>query len=65
MARMSPLAKKKANAISACGKILQKGQSLVVEDSAIGPREQRLEAKGKLRIRPSNKKGHVQITCTL
>ena len=65
MARKSPLLSKSATAVSACGKILQKGQSVVVKESAVGPREKLLEKKGRLRIRPSNKKGHVQLTCTL
>lgn len=65
MARNSPLLKKKATAVSACGKVLQSGQSLIVKEDAVGPKEKVLQKKGRLRIRPSNKKGHVQITCTL
>ena len=63
--RKSPLEKAKADAVSVCGKILKSGQTITVAESAIGPREQKLEARGKISIRPSNKKGHVQVTCKL
>ena len=65
MARKSPLLSKRANAVSACGKVLQSGQSIVVKETAVSSKERLLEKKGRLRIRPSNKKGHVQLTCTL
>jgi hypothetical protein len=65
MARPSPLRSAQANAVSVCGKLLQKGQSITVKASAVGPREKTLQARGKIAIRKSNKDGHVQIVCLL
>ena len=65
MARTSPLRSAQPNAVSVCGKLLCKGQSLTVKESAIGPRELKLAARGKISIRKSNKPGHKQIVCLL
>jgi len=65
MSLRSPLRGAQANAVSVCGKILTDGQTITVLESAIGPRERAHKAKGKIKIRPSNEKGKVQITCTL
>ena len=65
MALKSPLRSAKPNAVSVCGKILTKGQTISVPETAIGPREKQLEAQKKISIKDSNKKGQVQITCTL
>lgn len=65
MPRQSPLRNAQADAVSVCGSILQNGQSKTVLESAIGPRERALEARGKIKIRKSNEKGKVQIVCTL
>ena len=65
MARPSPLVGAQANSVSVCGKILQSGQSIVVPESAIGPRERRAEEKGKITLRHTNTTGEVQICCTL
>jgi len=64
MAR-SPLLSAKPNSLSVCGKILQSGQSILVDESAVGPKERLMESRGSLRIRPSNEKGKLQITCKL
>lgn len=61
----SPLRNAQPESVSVCGKLLRRDQSLTVAESAIGPRERALEAKGKIKIRPSNKSGQVQIVCTL
>lgn len=61
----SPLRGAKADSVSACGKLLRSGQSIEVAESAIGQREKTLEARGKIKIRPSSKKGQVQVVCTL
>ena len=61
----SPLSQGKAESVSVCGKILRKGQSILVHESAIGPRERAKVAKGDISIRSSNEKGKVQVTCTL
>lgn len=63
--RPSPLRSAQPDAVSVCGKMLQKGQSLIVKESAIGPRERKLEARGKIAVRKSNKPGHLQIVCLL
>ncbi len=65
MAKASPLLSARPNAVSVCGTMLQAGQSVTVETQAIGPRERKLAERGKISIRPSNKPGHSQITCTL
>lgn len=65
MARPSPLRSAQADAVSVCGKLLQKGQSITVRESSIGPREKTLASRGKIAIRKSNKDGHVQIVCLL
>jgi hypothetical protein len=65
MGRRSPLRNAQPNSVSVCGKLLQTGQSIQVPEAAVGPREKRMESRKKISIRKSNKKGHVQITCTL
>jgi hypothetical protein len=65
MPRPSPLRNAQVNSVPACGKILQKGQSITVLETAIGPREKRAAARGKLSIRKSNRPGYRQIVCTL
>jgi len=61
----SPLLNAQADSVSVCGKFLRSGQSMTVSESAIGPRERSLETNGKIKIRPSNEKGKVQIVCAL
>ena len=61
----SPLRTAKAHSISVCGKMLQKGQSIIVNESAIGPRELTQAQKGKIRIIKAQEKGKKQILCTL
>lgn len=61
----TPLRSAQPNAVSVCGKMLTKDQTLTVAESAVGPRERKLEERGKIAIRKSNQKGMVQITCTL
>jgi len=63
--RKSPLRTAQADSVSVCGKLLRRGQSLTVKESAIGPKERRLKAAGKISFRDSNKPGHVQVVCTL
>jgi hypothetical protein len=63
--KKSPLHNAEANAVSVCGKILTAGQSITVPETAIGPRERKMESRGKLLIRSSNKEGQVQVVCTL
>lgn len=65
MSRPSPLRNAQPNAVSVCGKLLQKGQAMTVKESAIGPRERKLAARKKIALRKSNKPGHVQIVCLL
>lgn len=65
MAHASPLRSAQADAVSVCGKILRKGQSLTVPATAIGTREKQLASRGKISIRDSNKTGHKQVVCTL
>jgi hypothetical protein len=45
--------------------MLRKGNTITVDETAIGPREKGLEARGKISIRKSNTAGKVQVTCTL
>ncbi len=61
----SPLLSAKPNSLSVCGKILQGGQTILVDESAVGPKERLMEGQGRIRIRPSNEKGKLQITCML
>jgi hypothetical protein len=63
--RRSPLAKSRPQSLSVCGKILKSGQTMLVPSSAIGSRERKMEAKSKIVIRSSNKKGMVQVVCTV
>jgi hypothetical protein len=65
MARPSPLYSAQPDCISVCGKMLKRGQVISVPASAIGPRERRMEAKGKILIRKPTSDGKVQIVCTL
>lgn len=62
MPRKSPLASAQPDARSVCGKLLQKGQSVTVLETAIGPREQRALDRKQLSKRASNKPGYVQLT---
>jgi hypothetical protein len=61
----SGLRSKRASAVSACGKILRPGQTVSVPQTAVGPREEALVSQGKLRVRTSNRRDWVQITCLL
>lgn len=61
----SPLRSKSANAVSVCGKILQRGQTITVVETAVGPRERKMAEGGRISIRASNEKGKVQIVCTI
>lgn len=61
----SPLKNAQPNAVSVCGKLVKKGQSILVPESAVGPRERKMELGGKIKIRPSNTKGMLQIVCSL
>lgn len=61
----TPLRQAKAESVSVCGKMLKKGQSITVLDTAIGPRERKMAERGRITIRASNKKGHSQIVATL
>ena len=65
MAKQSPLRSAQPGAVSACGKLLKAGHSIPVRKSAIGPRERKAQARGKIAIRKSNKDGFVQVVCTL
>jgi hypothetical protein len=65
MPRKSPLRTAQPNTVSVCGKLLQSGQAITVPESAIGAREKKLVARGKIKTRKSNKPGHVQVVCTL
>lgn len=65
MPHRSPLLSAQPQAVSVCGKLLRSGQSLLVPESAIGPRERSMERKGKIRFRISNEKGKIQIVCTI
>lgn len=65
MPHKSPLHNAQPRSVSVCGKLLRSGQSLTVPESAVGPRERVMETKGKIKIRPSNEKGKLQIVCTL
>lgn len=49
------------DSVSACGKMLRKGQAITVQESAVGDRERKMQERGKIRILPSNKKGFVQV----
>ena len=61
----SPLRSAKADAVPVCGRLLKRGQSMVVAESAIGARELKLAAKGKVRIIDAQQKGKKQIICLL
>jgi hypothetical protein len=65
MAKKSPLRNAQPNSLSVCGRLLRSGQSATVNSAAIGKRERSLAQRGKIRIRPSNAEGKVQITCTV
>ena len=65
MSHSSPIRGAKASAVSVCGKILKNGQTVTVADAAIGPRERKMETRGRITIRPSNVKGKSQIVVTL
>ena len=61
----SPLASKASQSVSVCGKMLMRGKTILVPESAVGPRERKMEKNGKIAIRKSNTKGMLQILCTL
>jgi len=63
MARRDLLSRS-VSSVSVCGKMLRKGQSITVTSSAVGDRERKMEARGKIKILKSNKKGMVQIRAT-
>lgn len=63
--KKTPLRQASAEAVSVCGKILKKGQSITVLDSAIGEREKKMASRGRIAIRASNKKGHSQVVATI
>lgn len=65
MSTKSPLRNAVPNAVSVCGKILQAGQTVLVDTSAVGPKERALEAKGKIRITSSNTPSKTQVRCVL
>lgn len=65
MARRSPLLLAQPNAVSVCSKMLSAGETITVSERTLGKAERQLEKNGKITIRPSNKKGFVQVTCTL
>lgn len=65
MPHRSPLLGAQPRSVSVCGKLLRAGQSLLVPESAVGPRERSMERKGKIRIRISNERGKLQIVCTI
>ena len=65
MAKQSPLRNAQPGTLSVCGRLLRRGQSVTLNSAAIGSRERSLESRGKIRIRPSNVEGKVQVTCTL
>jgi len=65
MAKQSPLMNAQPNAVSVCGKLLTKGQAVTVPESAIGPKEKKAHARGRISVRPSNMTGFVQVVCTL
>ena len=60
MARQD-LSDRKVSSMSVCGKMLRKGQTITVSESAIGERERKMERRKRIRIIKSNKKGKVQI----
>ena len=61
MAKKSPLRSAQVGSMSICGKLLRVGQSITVQASAIGPREQKALARQQLVKRASNKPGFVQL----
>lgn len=61
MARQSPLHNAQADALSVCGRLLKRGQVMLVPESAIGSRERKLEQRKLIAIRKSNKPGFLQI----
>jgi|ETNmetMinimDraft_31_1059906.scaffolds.fasta_scaffold216240_2 hypothetical protein len=61
----SPLLSAKPTSLSVCGKILHGGQSIIVAEAAVGPKERLMESRGRISIRSSNEKGKLQITCKL
>jgi len=65
MPRKSPLRSAQPDSVSVCGRLLRKGQAITVKESAIDAKVKKAEARGKVRIRKSNKPGHVQVVCTL
>lgn len=61
MAKQSPLRSAQPQTRSVCGKLLRKGQSVTVAESAIGPREMKMLERKQLVKRKSNKAGFVQL----
>lgn len=61
----SPLRAAQANSVSVCGKMLTTGQKLTVKETAIGPRERKMEARGLIKIHNAREAGKVQIVCVL
>lgn len=57
----SPLANAQPDTLFVCGRLLSRGQSITVAESALAPKDLALVAKGKLVKRKAAKPGHVQI----
>ena len=55
------LDKRAASSVSVCGKMLRKGQTILVDAQAVGPRERKMESRGRIKISPSNKAGKLRI----
>ena len=55
------LDQRKVSSVSVCGKMLRKGQTILVAESAVGARERKMADRKKIRIIKSNKPGKVQI----
>jgi hypothetical protein len=56
------LNKRSVSALSVCGKMLRKGQTVTVLEEAVGPRERKMASRGRILIRSSNQSGQVKIT---
>ena len=63
MATRTPLLSTKPQSLSVCSKLMRVGQIITVPAGAVGAKERRLVARGKIAVRSSNKPGHVQVTC--
>jgi len=61
---LSPNKGARADSVSVCGKMLRNNQAVIVPASAIGPREEKMASRGRIRILPAPG-GQKQIRCTL